>query len=192
MKRMKVLFGQRRIMVLATLAILVLTAAALVASSASFTATSANPGNMFTAGTLTMSNDKADTAVLTADLMVPGQDEVGTVTVGNTGDVAGRFSLEVTKSALVDETELKAFGGKLRLTITDGAAFSWSGTVDQAVAQSPLALGDIAGGASRTYTITALFPDAGVDLNGVGLDNGYMGGRVTADFTWNAVNTPAP
>ena len=50
MKRMKVLFGQRRIMVLATLAILVLTAAALVASSASFTATSANPGNVFTAG----------------------------------------------------------------------------------------------------------------------------------------------
>ena len=52
MKRMKVLFGQRRVMVLATLAILVLVAAALVASSASFTATSANPGNAFTAGVL--------------------------------------------------------------------------------------------------------------------------------------------
>ena len=43
MKRMKVLFGNRRMMVLLTLAILVLAAAALVASSASFTATSANP-----------------------------------------------------------------------------------------------------------------------------------------------------
>ena len=50
MKRMKVLFGNRRMMVLLTLAILVLAATALVASSASFTATSANPGNMFTAG----------------------------------------------------------------------------------------------------------------------------------------------
>ena len=52
MKRMKVLFGNRRMMVLLTLAILVLAATALVASSASFTATSANPGNIFTAGTL--------------------------------------------------------------------------------------------------------------------------------------------
>ena len=51
MKRMKVMFGQRRIMILATLAILVLAAAALAASSASFTATSANAGNVFTAGT---------------------------------------------------------------------------------------------------------------------------------------------
>ena len=38
MKRMKVLIGKRRVMVIATLAILVLAAAALVASSASFTA----------------------------------------------------------------------------------------------------------------------------------------------------------
>ena len=46
MKRMKVLFGNRRMMVLLTLAILVLAATALVASSASFTATSANPDNV--------------------------------------------------------------------------------------------------------------------------------------------------
>ena len=55
MKRMKILIGKRRVMVIATLAILVLAAAALVASSASFTATSANPGNVFTAGGLHIS-----------------------------------------------------------------------------------------------------------------------------------------
>ena len=58
MKRMKVLFGNRRMMVLLTLAILVLTATALVASSASFTATSANPDNVFTSGSLSITNDK--------------------------------------------------------------------------------------------------------------------------------------
>ncbi|HTX68730.1 MAG TPA: hypothetical protein VMH50_06245, partial [Thermoleophilia bacterium] len=59
MKRMKVLIGKRRVMVIATLAILVLAAAALVASSASFTATpSANPGNVFTAGSLHILNTK--------------------------------------------------------------------------------------------------------------------------------------
>ena len=54
MKRIKVLFGKRRMMVLLTLTVLVLAAAALVASSASFTATSANPGNVFTAGSLSI------------------------------------------------------------------------------------------------------------------------------------------
>ena len=43
MKRMKVLIGKRRVMVIATLAILVLAAAALAASSASFTATVGQP-----------------------------------------------------------------------------------------------------------------------------------------------------
>ena len=62
MKRMKVLFGNRRMMVLLTLAILVLAATALVASSASFTATSANPGNMFTAGNLSLDNGPSNGA----------------------------------------------------------------------------------------------------------------------------------
>ena len=62
MKRMKVLFGQRRIMVLATLAILVLTAAALVASSASFTAQSANPATCSPPATSSMSNGRTPTA----------------------------------------------------------------------------------------------------------------------------------
>ena len=44
MKRMKVLFGKRRAMVLVTLAVLVLAAAALIASSASFTTSRANVG----------------------------------------------------------------------------------------------------------------------------------------------------
>ena len=94
MKRMKVLIGKRRMMVLLTLTVLVLAAAALVASSASFTASSANPGNMFTAGTLTMSNSKANTAVVTAAQMMPGQTTSGGVTVTNTGDVSGDFSAD--------------------------------------------------------------------------------------------------
>ena len=60
MKRMKVLIGKRRVMVIATLAILVLAAAALVASSASFTAQSANPGNVFTAGNSEHRQHQAD------------------------------------------------------------------------------------------------------------------------------------
>ena len=54
MKRFKVLFGNRRMMVLITLAVLVLAATALIASSASFTAQSANANNMFTTGSLSL------------------------------------------------------------------------------------------------------------------------------------------
>ena len=54
MKRVKVLLGRRRMLVLATMAVLLLAVGVIVASSASFTATSANPGNVFTAGILSM------------------------------------------------------------------------------------------------------------------------------------------
>ena len=71
MKRMKVLFGNRRMMVLLTLAILVLAAAALIASSASFTATSANPATCSLPGTLSI-HQRQDTSSGTSDLMMPG------------------------------------------------------------------------------------------------------------------------
>ncbi len=56
MKRMKVLIGNRRMMVLLTLAILVLAAAAIIASSASFTATSANPATYSRPGRSRLTN----------------------------------------------------------------------------------------------------------------------------------------
>ena len=48
MKRFKILFGQRRFQVLATMAVVLLAVSVVIASGANFTATSANPGNVFT------------------------------------------------------------------------------------------------------------------------------------------------
>ena len=95
MKRMKVLFGNRRMMVMLTLAILVLAAAALIASSASFTATSANPNNTFTAGSLYISNedtggnsrDGVQVLNLMASGMKPGDVVTGTAVIGNSGEL---------------------------------------------------------------------------------------------------------
>jgi hypothetical protein len=178
MKRMKVMFGQRRIMILATLAILVLAAAALAASSANFTAQSANAGNVFTTGALEMSNDQPASAWLSTSLMVPGQSKEGTVTIGNTGNVDGVFTLRVAKS---DET--KGFAGVLELRITGTDGTDWSGTLDQAVAASPISLSTIGGGDDVEYTIRATFPDQGADI-----DNLYQTAGVTAGFTWNAAS----
>ena len=114
MKRMKVLFGNRRMMVLLTLAILVLAATALVASSASFTATSANPGNVFTAGALTISNkdtaglSREGTTVLnlTAAAMKPSDTVSGTAVIKNTGSIAGTFKLTGLMDATAARTAL--------------------------------------------------------------------------------------
>ena len=57
MSRRKALRANPR-RLLAALATILVAVGVTVASGASFTATTANPSNIFTAGTLTMSNDK--------------------------------------------------------------------------------------------------------------------------------------
>ena len=99
----------------------------------------------------------------------------------NTGDVAGKFSLVVAKKA-----DVGGFGQKLLLTITDGTT-TWQKTVDNML--GTINLGTINPGAAnaKVYTITAEFPDTGVNASGVGNENGYMGAAVTVVFTWNAI-----
>src|SRR4029450_6204730 len=85
-------FRNAKILILAL--ILLLIAALLVGVSfAVFSTSSANRGNMFTAGTLTSSNSKDNAAILTAQRMVPGDTTTGTVTISNTGDSKGQFTL---------------------------------------------------------------------------------------------------
>jgi hypothetical protein len=188
MKRMKVLFGQRRIMVLATLAILVLTAAALVASSASFTATAANPGNVFTAGNLAISDvtgNDPSTVILSSGLMRPGDVVDGTVTIGNAGNVPGSFTL--TKSALTGNAAMAA---KLDFVIqeidpvsgTDIGAPKYNNKLNGAI--SNLALGIWAGGESHKYKFTVTWPNVPADDAG---DTALMGASCSYGFTWNAV-----
>ena len=53
---------------------LALAAMMAVASGASFTSTSANVGNIVTAGNLSHSNSKADGMILDVDELIPGDD----------------------------------------------------------------------------------------------------------------------
>jgi len=190
MKRMKVLFGQRRVMVLVTLTILVLAAAALVASSASFSATSANPGNMFTAGSLSIDNSKgngaAESAILTASNMKPGDPATtGTVAIKNTGSVSGAFTL--TKSLV--GADAAAFGTELQMTVqectdntyaTPGPAL-YTGPASGAIAA--VSLGTWAPAATHYYKVSVNWPPTGG-----GPDNNYMGASVTYRFQWDATS----
>jgi hypothetical protein len=196
MKRMKVLVGNRRMMVLLTLAILVLAAAALVASSASFTAQSANPGNIFTSGKLALTTNPADSSKVTFstgyDKLAPGHSVSGTVTVSNTGNVDGLFSL---KGAVAAHTGDATFPDNLLLTVQENGVNlvtnqPLSTALSIAALQTSGGSAVWAGGATSTYKFTVTFKDNGEDGSGVGLDNKYMTtpSTVTYDLTWNAIN----
>ena len=189
MKRMKVLFGQRRIMVLATLAILVLTAAALVASSASFTATSANPNNTFTAGSLDIVNGGL---VFNADPMMPGDSKTGTVQLTNDGDGSADFYLTI--ASIVDSqlgTGTADLSDTLRLRVTDDATPA-NEVYNGRVSAFPLAgvnAGPFAANVSHTYTFVVTFPDSdAAPLTTKGSDNMYQGCRSVISFGWESVS----
>jgi hypothetical protein len=178
MKRMQVFFGRRRMTVLVALAVLALAAAAVVGSGASFTATTANPGNVFTAGTLSVSNSLDGQAIVQMQVprMRPGQVVSGSVTLANTGDVPGRFTLDKVVGA-----QTRGLGDKLQLVITDHATGTVLESGALAAAMATEDLGVWAPGASHQYDFTVTWVDSGV-----GADNPYMGGTATVDFTWTA------
>ena len=100
MSRRKALRANPR-RLLAALATILVAVGVTVASGASFTATTANPSNTFSAGTLSMTNSNAGAAILTASNMKPGDPATkGSVVIKNTGTVAGDFTL--TRSSLTN------------------------------------------------------------------------------------------
>src|SRR5450631_521051 len=96
MSRMSTLWKASPRKVLLAFAGLMVAAAIAVGSGANFNSTSANPSNVFTAGTIAHSNSKANAAILTASNMVPGGSTTGTVDIKNTGTATGTFALTHT------------------------------------------------------------------------------------------------
>jgi hypothetical protein len=165
-----------------------------VASGADFTASSANPANTFSAGTLTMSNSADNAAILTASGLRPGDPATtGTVDIANTGSLSGAFTL--TRETPVDSDGANPLSGKLDVVVDDCGAFSGStppacgdgddvnkytgtladmGTSGHAIG----ALGAFSGGATHRYRFR-------VSLNG-SAGNAYQGDSSTVAFTWNA------
>jgi spore coat-associated protein N len=175
--------------VLTALATIGLAGAVTAGSGANFTAQMANPGNLVAAGTLAMSNSKADTAVLTTSNLKPGQSVTGTVDVQNTGSLDGVFSL--AKANLVDTPATPAFSSKLTLTVTDlgdptvtpapAPVQKYSGTV---AGMGTLALGTWVPDEKHRYQFVITFPDGG----GNGADDAYQGAQTTVDYTFAAVS----
>src|SRR5829696_5775360 len=91
---------------------------AVAGSGANFTAQSANPNNSFSAGTLSILNDKENAAILTASNMKPGAAATtGVVDITNTGSLAGDFTL--SRSNITNTDSGNPMSAKLNLVVKD-------------------------------------------------------------------------
>ena len=182
MNRLKAVLKQRKLQVLLTLGALLLAISVAVASGANFTASSANAGNAFTAGTLTMSNNDAPGAIFlsTPAKMRPGAVSTGTVTVANTGDVPGQFSMSATATS--DPNNL---GANLNLLIMEGGTTIYTGKLN---AVGTLALGtwqSTGGTSSHTYAFTVTWPNNSPSSDAT--DTSLMGKACTYAVNWAAI-----
>jgi spore coat-associated protein N len=171
-----------------TLGVLALVLVALgvaVGTGADFSATSANPNNTFTAGTLTMSNSDAPGAILTAANMKPTDSTSGTVDIENSGSLPGTFTL--SRSALTNSDGTNPMSDKMNMVIDDCGTDAtcdgsdvniYTGTLT-AMGSGPYALGTFAAGEEHRYEFTATFDTSA--------GNAYQGDNTSATFTWDAV-----
>jgi spore coat-associated protein N len=161
---------RRLLVALATMLAAVSIAAA---SGATFNASSANTANGYTAGTLTMTNSKANAAVFNQSNLKPGDTVIGTVTITNSGTLPATYEL-------VEEAVNPFTGDLLSLVITDTASGAevYRGTFGKAATQ---ALGQWAPGEARTLRFATTLAS--------GASNAEQGKSASATYTWNAVQT---
>jgi spore coat-associated protein N len=185
MSRFKVLRANPR-RTLAALATLLIAVGVTAASGATFTAHTANPSNTFSAGTLSMDNNRDGLAILSASNLKPGGPaELGEVVIENDGSLDGDFSLSM--SDLDESDALAPIAGKLNLVVSDcGADDDCAATGDNAIVYddtladmtADVALGNWAAGESHKYEFA-------VDLDSSANDT-LQGKSATAEFSWDA------
>lgn len=161
----------------------------VVGSGANFTASSANPSNTFSSGTLSIGNS-SNSAILTASNLRPGDSSTGTVDIQNTGSLSGTFSLSRGTPSNSDATN--PLSDKLNVTVVDCGAWSgstpatcdgadpekYSGTLS--AMSSAVALGTFAADEKHRYRFTVGFDSSAGDA--------YQGDSSTVQFTWNATS----
>ncbi len=193
MSRLRALAGQPKT-ALGALVTVLLAATAVAGSGADFTASSANPANTFSAGTLSIANSRAGTAILTTSDLRPGDPaQAGVVDIQNDGSLSGAFTL--SRGAVTDSDPANPLSAKLAVTVADCGAFAgaaaptcgdgddvpkYSGTLaDMGTAGHEVgALGTFAAGAKHRYRFTvALDGSAG---------NAYQGDTASVQFDFDA------
>jgi hypothetical protein len=140
-----------------------------------------DPGSVrpsgFAHGRLQLASSKQG-AILSGHELVPGDRVAGSLTIANTGTLAGSFTL----SGLVRGSS--ALAGRLVLSVRERSrgvdSLVYSGTLADLRA---VKLGVLGPGHARNFRFAVTFHSTGSDA----VDNSLQGLRTTADFTWTAV-----
>lgn len=177
---------------LGALAVLVAATGVVVGSGANFSASSANPNNSFSAGTLTIVNDKENAAILTASNLKPGgASATGVVDIQNNGSLAGDFSL--SRSAVTNTDAGNPMSAKLNVVVKDCGEWPAPSTVepcgdgdDTTVlsggtidSMGTVSLGNFAAAEKHRYEFSVQLDSSATDA--------YQGDGSTVRFDWNAV-----
>lgn len=166
--------------ILATLASVgVASVAAIGGTYANFTATPTTiSNNAFTSGSLTMSRS-GNGAMFNLSPAKIGDEATGSVTITNTGNLAGAYSLSGSmsgSSALGDQLNLKVYkdnDGQNGSKLYDGAMSAFSSA----------SLGTFAAGNdAHTFYFHVSLPTTGSDAG----DNALQGLSASEAFTWSA------
>jgi spore coat-associated protein N len=148
--------GARKWLLLACLALTSLACGGVLLSGANL-ATRTSSSAIFASGILRMTNPNAGSAILSASGMGPGDTRTGTLTLTNSGSVAGSYRL--TASGAVDMPTSPGLSQTLNLTIEDttsGPAINlYTGTLGSFTQAS---LGTFTPGQARSYRFEIAWP----------------------------------
>ena len=163
-------------LLLSAAAVAVVSVAAVGGTFANFTATPTSiSSNAFATGSLAMSRSGSG-AILSLSAMKIGDSTSGSVTITNTGNLAGAYTLTGASSGS------SALAGQLHLTIykdADGGTAIYDGSLGS----FSTSLGTFAAnGAAHTFYFHVSLPTTGSDAG----DNLLQGLSATETFTWTA------
>jgi spore coat-associated protein N len=159
-------------------AVAVVAVAALGGTFANFTATPTSiTNNAFASGALTMAPSGSG-AIFSASAMKIGDVVHGSVTITNTGSLAGSYTLSGSNSGSA------ALAGQLQLKIYMDTDNSGSPVYNGSLAGfSSASLGTFAAnGDAHTFYFHVSLPSAGSDA----ADNAFQGLSTSESFTWSA------
>jgi hypothetical protein len=162
-----------------------------IAAVASAHPRDAELGRLAADGPITLASNKPGVALLQASAIKPGDSVSGTVALTNDGDRPGTLQLATTGLHDKPGTHGGRLSHVLRLRVQDlsGGKAPAETTLDRA---STFALGSLRAKETRSYRVTATFPDGGLPPGPAAGDNLQQGSSVEVALQWQITEAAPP
>jgi hypothetical protein len=204
----RTIMRSKRFITAASIPVAVVASGALVwqSSYSAFSATTSNPTNNWTAGTVALTDNDANTALFTAANLKPGSTGARCIVVSSSGSLPSAVKLYGTGYSSTPTTPGKNLGDVISLKVEEGtgatnaacagfvpdaapAATIFNGTLSSFAGKADFAsgagtwtpVGVSTGSESKSYRVSYTLSSTA--------DNGYQGASASIGFTWEAQNS---